>query len=138
MSADIFGGNAGFLHKVLDLRGEKHQVIASNIANADTPGYSPARMSFQEELKQAAEGSHMGMSTTDPAHIGAHGNGRFDAVTGTISRPLEDSEGIGDGNPVSVDQEMVRLSENQIRYEAAAQMLSRHFDKIKFVIRSGK
>jgi flagellar basal-body rod protein FlgB len=78
------------------------------------------------------------MSTTDPAHLGTHGNGRFDGVTGTVSRPLEDSADIGDGNPVSVDQEMVRLSENQIRYEAAAQMLSRHFDKIKFVIRSGK
>ena len=52
---------------------------------------------------------------------------------GTI-REVRDSSGIGDGNTVDVDQEMVQLAENQIMYEATAQLLSKKMAIIKYVV----
>ena len=50
-----FDANMQLLSKVLDLRAENQKVIGSNIANADPPGYSPARFSFARVLSQVVK-----------------------------------------------------------------------------------
>ena len=47
-----FDSNMQLLSKVLDLRAQKAQVISSNIANAETPGYSASRFAFEEDFKE--------------------------------------------------------------------------------------
>lgn len=51
----IFDRTINVLSKVLDLRQQKQELIASNIANAQTPGYIPAQLSFEEDLARALQ-----------------------------------------------------------------------------------
>jgi flagellar basal-body rod protein FlgB len=127
-----FDANTQLLSKVLDLRAENQKVIGSNIANAETPGYAPARFSFAEELSQAINQTGMPLATSHPGHIplGPHSAG---SVTGTILRE-PDQTGIGDENGVSVEQEMLALTENELLYETSAQLLKKKLTLMKFVI----
>lgn len=133
---NIFDNTTQLLHKSLDLRSANQRVIASNIANAETPGYSPARFEFEDELKNAIQKSGMILSTTDPKHIPV-GSPAVDMVNGRISR-TPDNTGIGDENGVSVDDEMIALSENQIMYETAAQLLKKKLSLLKYVVQDGR
>lgn len=131
-----FDSNIHLLSKVLDLRAENQKVIGSNIANAETPGYAPARFNFEQELNQAIEKTGVPLVTSQPNHIG-FGAGGIDSVTGTLTRE-PDKTGIGDENGVSVDNEMLLLSENELMYETAAQLLKKKLTVIKFVISGGE
>ncbi|MDP3481551.1 MAG: flagellar basal body rod protein FlgB [Desulfoprunum sp.] len=131
-----FDTNIHLLSKVLDLRAENQKIIGSNIANAETPGYAPARFNFEQELNQAITRTGMPLATSHPGHI-ALGTTDIVAVTGTITRE-PDTTGIGDENGVSVDDEMLALSENELLYETAAQLLKKKLSVMKFVIAGGE
>ncbi len=125
------------LSKVLDLRAEKAQVISSNIANAETPGYSPSVFDFEQDLRSAIKRTGtVDLKTSHNNHISL-GPAGFDSVTGKI-RKVPDQSGIGDENGVSVDQEMIALSENQILYETSALLLKKRISLLKHVISGGQ
>lgn len=132
--------NMQLLSKVLDLRAKKAQVISANIANAETPGYSTVKFEFENELKQAinknSNDGNLRLKTSSNNHIG-HSAGNFNNVTGKI-HIVEDSTGIGDENGVSVDQEMLELSENELLYETAAQLLKKKMSLLKYVVSGGQ
>ena len=127
-----FDANMRLLSKSLDLRAENQKVIGSNIANAETPGYAPARFSFEEELSSAIKGTATPLATTHPGHIplGPHSVG---SVSGMLIRE-PDQTGIGDENGVSVEEEMLALTENELLYETSAQLLKKKMTLMKFVI----
>ena len=127
-----FDANMQLLSKVLDLRAENQKVIGSNIANAETPGYAPARFNFAEELSQAINRTGMPLATSHPGHIPL-GPRSVGSVTGTILRE-PDQTGIGDENGVSVEEEMLALTENELLYETSAQLLKKKLTLMKFVI----
>lgn len=132
-----FDSSMQLLGKVLDLRAQNAQVISSNIANAETPGYSPTRFDFEKDLTAAINNnSNMSLSTSHKAHIPL-GPSHFNAVNGKIITE-EDESGIGDGNGVSVDQEMLALSENELLYETSAQLLKKKLTLLKHVISGGQ
>lgn len=131
----LFDTNIHLLKKTLDLRSAKQQIIASNIANAETPGYAPARFEFEQELQQAIQVK----GTTAKTHADHFSIGGSDlsGVNGTISRE-PDTRGIGDENGVSIDKEMMALSENQLMYETAAQLLKKKLSQLSYVIQGGQ
>lgn len=134
----IFDSTIQVLDKALEMRSRKLEVISANIANAETPGYARLRMDFEEALRESASQSESGSGTgqrmTHPRHMTTGGGGGpIQAVQGHFYRQM-DQNGIGDNNNVSLEQEMVDLSENQIRYEAAIRMLSKKFNMLKQVI----
>lgn len=132
-----FDANVQLLSKVLDLRSRNQQVIASNIANAETPGYSPAKFTFDDELNMAVGNrGELPLSQSHHAHIPI-GPADINSVTGTITI-TEDKTGIGDENGVKVDDEMLALSENQILYEAAAQLLKKKLSMISYAVSGGQ
>lgn len=124
------------LQKVLDLRADNEKVISSNIANSETPGYAPARFTFQDQLKSAMKNNSFSMQTTHGSHIPI-GVSDIDSVKGTIIRDY-DTTGIGDQNGVSLDQEMLALSENELLYETAAQLLKKKLSIQKYIISGGQ
>ena len=128
--------NSQLLSRVLDLRATKAEVIASNIANAETPGYSPSRFDFEEDLA-AAVGNNTGINlqTTAQNHIPLHPT-NFDSVEGKVIQE-KDTSPIGDENGVSVDEEMVSLSKNQILYETTAQLLKKKLSIYRYVVSDG-
>lgn len=130
---DLFGPTVRVLEKSLDLRQQRQQVIASNIANAQTPGYVPAKLNFEEGLKRAERPALGTPAVTHPGHIPLKGSGG----TARIERN-PDQAGIGDGNGVSLDQEMLDLAENQILFEAGTQMVGQKLGLLKYIAGDGR
>ena len=133
---NLFDDTTTLLQKSLDLRSSNQRVIAGNIANAETPGYAPARFEFEQELKAAISGSDPALTTTHSRHLSMNSE-NVSQVEGKIVRS-PDNTGIGDNNGVSVDQEMITLSENQIMYETAAQLLKKKLSLLKYVVQGGQ
>ncbi|SDZ74273.1 flagellar basal-body rod protein FlgB [Desulfuromusa kysingii] len=123
------------LQKSLDLRAQKQQVIAGNVANADTPGYSARKLDFEDNLRKAINTPEMAGRKTNPKHFPIGGGG-ISRVQGTLTLETSNSTQ-GDGNTVSVDDEMFDLAENQLLYEAGSQMLKKKFSMLKFAASNG-
>lgn len=124
------------LKKSLDLRAQKQQVIAGNIANAETPGYAARKMSFEKDLRNAINSPQTKGRISNPKHfpLGASG---ISGVQGQIVKQ-RDTNPLGDGNSVSVDDEMFDLAENQLLYEASTQMLKKKFSTLKYAVSDGR
>lgn len=99
--------------------GANQQVVAENIANADTPGYKAKSVSPFAELIDGARSG--GVKTTHAAHI--QGGGRVGNVRVTTdSAPWETSI---DGNSVVLEQQTLQASEIGENYQLAAQLYSK-------------
>ena len=133
---DPFDSNMQLLKKVMDLRSTNQSVIATNIANAETPGYSRKVFEFESELKHALNATSGKLNTTHSKHI-PFAAANFNDVRGKIHE-VKDTTGIGDENSVSVDMEMIALSENELLYETAAQLLKKKFALLSYMIQEGK
>ncbi len=111
------------LERVLDLSAFRHQVIAANLANVDTPGYRTRDVRpFAGEIEQALAGDEPSLteqSFTPVAH----------EIRGLLERP--------DGNNVSVERESLLLAQNQLRFQVAVQFLKAEFHKLSSAINGG-
>lgn len=123
------------LQKVLDLRSKNQEIIGSNIANAETPGYSAQSFTFDDQLKNALSENSPRQMTTQPNHIPLSPL-NLEQVAGKLSSNRDATE-IGDKNSVSVDQEMINLSQNEILYETAVTMLNRKLSMLKYAANNG-
>jgi len=132
----LFDGTVGLMERVMDLRTRSQQVIASNIANAETPGYAAARLEFEQDLKQALAKPKGDFPARHPGHIPVSASG-VESVEGRIVRKA-DRSGLGDGNGVNLDDEMMLLSENQLMYQAATQMIGKKLALLKYAAQDGK
>lgn len=116
-----------FHQNALRVRGQRQELIASNIANADTPGYKAKDIDFGSAMKNALAGaaaSQGGFNTskTAPGHLsGVPGTG-----SGGAGEPLfrKVVQGSVDGNTVDMDVERNQFADNAIRYEASLTMLN--------------
>lgn len=106
-----------FQSKALGLRAYRQQVLAENIANADTPNYKARDFNFKSALDSAMAGRAMGglaMERTAPGHLsGTPGRALADLK---FRQPMQSS---ADGNTVEMDVERAEFAENALRYEAS-------------------
>lgn len=126
----------GVLEKALDASWLRNEVIAHNIANADTPGYKKYRVEFEEELKSALEASTLKGKRTRPKHLDI-GASSIDQVRPQVVR-TDGTQMREDGNNVDMDEEMTSLAKNAIMYNALVQKISGEFRKLKTVINEGR
>lgn len=134
MNPGGFDPTIGALNTALNLRTLNQEVISSNIANADTPGYKAKAVEFEGALRDAlGVGSGLRMEATDGRHI-VHRD--TDAVQPEV---FDDPNGVEalDGNTVDRAAEMSKLSENQLLYEAAAEMLKRKLGMLRYAVTEG-
>lgn len=120
--------------KFRQLRQELH---ASNIANAETPGYKAKKLDFEEALARALDvDDQLKMKTSDAKHFNVGGGG-FNNLKPEI---YEDSNGIvsPDGNTVDRDQEMAEMAENKVMYDATVQLINKKLGLLKYAIGSGQ
>jgi len=126
------------LEQALDIRSTRHEVITSNIANQDTPGYKAKALDFRAALETAKlDGPSIRPTRTDKAHLAPKEAGRT-AVTEHITLSSTDRSKRLDGNTVNAEKEMTRLAENTFMYKAAAQLISGKFRSLKNVIHEGR
>ncbi|MDR2550775.1 MAG: flagellar basal body rod protein FlgB [Desulfobulbus sp.] len=130
-----FDTTVRLLQKVLDLRAKNQEIIGSNIANAETPGYEAKSFQFEDQLRSAMADKGMRPVSAQPGHIPL-APGNLEQVSGTIAI-TKDTTGLGDKNTVSVDQEMVKLSQNEILYETAVTMLNKKLSILKYAANGG-
>ena len=131
----IFRAAFDSLNNALDIMAAKHSVIASNIANIDTPGFKAKELDFAEAFKGAVAQGGSGMKTTDERHFqGLSVKGSpVSFVRQQVNNSLRN-----DGNNVNIDKEMLALSQNSIMYDILAQTISRRFDALKYAISEGR
>ncbi|PIP96808.1 MAG: flagellar basal body rod protein FlgB [Bdellovibrio sp. CG12_big_fil_rev_8_21_14_0_65_39_13] len=119
----------------LNFRQMRQEVLSANVANAETPGYKAKRVSFEEALARALDvDGEMSMKTTDDRHYGV-GEGGFDNLEPEI---YEDPNGIvsEDGNTVDTEQELAKMAENKILYDASVQLLNKKLGMLKYAVTS--
>ncbi len=120
--------------QALKLRSFRQQLLASNIANADTPNYKAVDFDFGAELKRMMAG---GAGSVQPATTHArHLTGNNSNPFGAHVRYRTDVQGNIDGNTVNMDTERAQFAENALRYEASMKVLSTEIQHIKAALRS--
>lgn len=106
---------------VLALRSRRTELIANNIANADTPHYKAVDLDFSSALAQARGGfTGSGLQQTNAMHIDGTGSTGLGADV-RYRMPIQPSL---DGNTVEVDREHLAFMDNAIRYQASLNFLN--------------
>ena len=117
-----------FQAQALTLRSERQRLIASNIANADTPGYVAREMNFAQALREATGGSAAaGTSLAAPAGAARAGHIRIGAASGGVYSTLQyaaPSQTNLDRNTVDMDRERASFADNTVKYEATLRFIS--------------
>jgi len=106
------------LSHFLDWNVLRSELVMSNLANIDTPGYRTRDIDFRQQLEQA--GSNLEYASLTPA---------VRQVQGLIGRP--------DGNNVSLEREGLLLADTQLRFNAAVQLLRDRFKMLSSAIHEG-
>ncbi|NNF00717.1 MAG: flagellar basal body rod protein FlgB [Pyrinomonadaceae bacterium] len=126
MSTD---GITNLLKTFLDVQSRRAQVIASNIANADTPGYAAKELNFDEYLQKAANEVELPFSQRTSRNVSAADLNVVDRTPTTIGL---------DGNTVDTGLEMSELAQSGIDFNFGAKMLQARFRLLRSAISGGR
>lgn len=126
-----------FNEAALKLRATRQEVIASNIANADTPGYKARDFDFSQALSNAVVNQHgggqgLGMAVTDRRHL--QGTSRSVLEADLLYR--NDMQPSVDGNTVDMNIEMSNFTDNAIRYQASLTFLQKRIEGMRAALQS--
>ena len=112
-----------FHQTALNARAYRQQVIASNIANADTPNFKARDMDFRAALAGALGGKTGDVAMkkiTSTRHISGAAGGTFDASL----KYRNEEQGAVDGNTVNMDVERAAFAENSVQYQASVTFIN--------------
>lgn len=125
MIEDLSGTTSKLVTLALDVATMRHQVIANNIANANTEGFVPQSVSFEEQLNEmllnAPEQLNDSFVETELQHL---------------KNRLDSGENVHNNaeSKVQIDMEMARLAENTIKYQALLNGLNKYSSITKMAI----
>jgi flagellar basal-body rod protein FlgB len=108
----MLDGVANQLERYMDLLAARQKLVASNVANADTPGYRTRDLDFQGEFQSAA--------------------GLAPEVVQVVGLPVKN-----DGNNVSLDREARLLAENAMRFQVASNLMRSQIHTLQSAISGG-
>ncbi|WP_298439465.1 flagellar basal body rod protein FlgB [Geobacter sp.] len=132
---NVFGTTVDLLAKNIDLRARNHTMISANLANVETPNYTPTSLSFEDELKDALKVKKGTPAVTNPRHIPLKGeSSSLQQVEGRVIETPSTTPG-KDNNGVELEAEMGRMVENQLMYNASVQLIGKEFEMLKYAIK---
>lgn len=122
-----------FHQTALRIRAQRQELIAANIANADTPNYKARDIDFKASLERALGGNSVpspALATTSEQHIAAG------SLEGSLSSALyrKEIQSSVDGNTVDMDVERNQFADNAIRYEASLTFINGQIKKLMSAI----
>ena len=120
----------GQLPRNLQVYSKRSELLASNIANADTPGFRAKDIDFRSVLSRA-NGQAVQIATTRPGHLGINGHNALGMET-LYRIPIQPSL---DGNTVDSDVEQGEFTQNAMRYQATLRFLDGRFKGLKLAIK---
>lgn len=115
---DWIDNSIGLYAKALVFRAQRSEVLAGNIANADTPNYKARDLDFSAALQGARASGSAARITTHPGHIDFSGG-----LGGAEIKFREQHRAAPDGNTVEPEIELSAYAENALRFQASAQFL---------------
>jgi flagellar basal-body rod protein FlgB len=121
------------LSTALNFREMRQELISSNIANANTPGYKSKKLDFEAALARALDvDNQMSMNTNNEKHHNV-GNGGFNNLEPEI---YDDPNGVvsESGNTVDVEAEMAKMAENKLVYDALVQLINKKMGLMKYAV----
>lgn len=126
--------------QAVSLRQARHEVLAANIANADTPNYKARDIDFASELKKAVEGTQsasastagggLTLARTAGGHIAGEGPAWRGASSADLLYRIPDQPSL-DGNTVDMDRERTQFADNAVRYQVGLTMLNSRIQGLK-------
>jgi flagellar basal-body rod protein FlgB len=136
MAMALFSGTFGLIEKALDASTLRQKVLASNIANVDTPYYKRKDVRFESVLQDALHASERKIRAyrTDPRHIPFGGVKTLEPQVVTDASTTFNHN----GNNVDLDLEMAELAKTQIKYQALVDRANAYFNKLSTVINEGR
>jgi len=121
----LFNKTIEMLSVILDFRSERNKVIASNIANIDTPGYKPKELVFKKQLENFIDnGTEVTMTKTDKRHLSEQSSHTFEVIKSEEA--------------AKIDNEMEKLAENNLMYNLTVELMARKFKGLDSVLREAK
>lgn len=126
----------GFQQSALNMRTTRQTLLASNIANADTPGFKARDFDFSKALQNSLASGQMsaGLTTTSARHIHPSGFRSIGSAQAQYRVPQQPSV---DGNTVDMDTERMQFADNAIRYDAGLNFISGQIRGLLSAIREG-
>jgi flagellar basal-body rod protein FlgB len=132
----LFDKTTQALQTSIGMRQLRQNITASNIANAETPGYHAKKLDFEDALGRAMDIDGLrAMSTTNENHYAVGGK------TASVRPDIYDNpvgEVTNDGNTVDLEKEMSTLAENGILYKAALQLINKKMAALKYAASEGR
>ena len=112
-----------FQQTALSLRAARQELLASNIANADTPNYKAKDVNFADALRNALAGTSTELPAvkTSPLHLEGNAGSSILGAPVMYRKPIQAS---ADGNTVDMDVERAQFADNALRYEASVRFVS--------------
>ena len=131
------GKNLDILHRTMDAATIRQQVLANNIANADTPNFKRSTLNFEAELKRALDSENVHepqAAMTNKKHIPfSHVQNYRDVRPTRFLDYLSQTD--NNGNNVDAEQESMLLLQNQLRYDLLTRSVSNQFTQLNIVLR---
>ena len=124
---DIFSSH----ERALSVRAARQQLLASNIANADTPNYKARDIDFKSAMQSALKGGNLALSATSEKHIPLS-TSAFLGLTPKYRTPTQASL---DGNTVETHVEQAQFAENASNYMASMQLLDSDIKAMRLAVR---
>ncbi|SFN54275.1 flagellar basal-body rod protein FlgB [Formivibrio citricus] len=119
----------------LKLRSARQELLASNIANADTPNYKARDVNFSAAFSAALEGRQGGDASLAKSHTkhlqGQAGNSIFPSSAVLYRQETQSSV---DGNTVNMDTELAAFADNALRYQAALTFMQKRIETMRTAV----
>ncbi|ACT06407.1 flagellar basal-body rod protein FlgB [Dickeya chrysanthemi Ech1591] len=127
-----------FQQEALNLRAQRQEILAANIANADTPGYQARDIDFASELNKVMEkgrvdGQSVSLSLTSSRHIPAQ-TAQPPALDLLYRVPTQPAL---DGNTVDMDRERTNFADNSLKYQGSLTLINGQIKGMMSVLQSG-
>lgn len=128
----------GVYNQALSLRAHRQQVLASNIANADTPHYKARDFDFKSAFESALGKRHSGggvdIARTHDAHLPAN----MGSMRNVELQYRTETQSAVDGNTVDMDVERAEIANNALQYQIVTQFLSDRLNGLRTAISSNQ
>lgn len=134
----LFSDTMFAFERSLDFRSMRHNILTTNVSNADTPGFKAKDVRFENILRRALERDRgIALARTNPNHI--EGGSRIDILSSAEPDIVKTESPIAsfDGNTVSVDAEMYKLTENSLLYQSETDVLARLYSGLRYAVTEG-
>ena len=138
MINDLFGGTMRQIEASLSVRAMRQDLIAANVANAETPGYRALDVNFAATMENVVAEMERSDAPPQPALAPAGAPRAPQSFQDLIVVQGDDSTTIGNSqNTVNVDSQLAHLDENRLMFQATAQLASLRFQGLKNIIEEG-